>query len=258
MTGVPARRLRSLERGRTRGSVSAAGAAHRRRLIVAAALAVLALIVTVGAPGTVVAVGAAGTAVLVAHRSQRARHLREMHAGVVDVCRAMAAELRAGRPVPEAFGAAARAGPPRLVAVLQPAIAIGRRGDTAELADAVTVVAKSPGCTGLSRVIACWRVAATSGAALAPAIDRVADALQDDIDLRRDVTSILAGPRATANLLAGLPVVGLLLGTAIGADPVGFLFGSGPGIGCLVTAAALDSAGLAWARRISRRAIRFG
>jgi tight adherence protein B len=258
VTGVAARRLQSLGRDPVVVSFSAVGAAHRRRLIVGATVAVVALILTVGAPGTVVGVGAAAGAALVTRRSRRARHLRETHAGVVDICRAMAAELRAGRPVPEAFGAAARAGPPPLVARLQPAIAVGRRGDSAELADVVSVVAASPGCTGLSRVVACWRVAATSGAALAPAVDRVADALQDDIELRRDVTSTLAGPRATAHLLAGLPAVGLLLGTAIGADPVGFLLGSGPGIGCLLAAVALDSAGLAWARRISRRVARFG
>jgi tight adherence protein B len=240
------------------GSAASVAWSSHRRLVAAAILAIAALAVTVGGLGTVVGVGAAGVVVLVTHRRGRALHLHEAHAGVVDLCRAMAAELRAGRPVPEAFGAAARAGPPRLVALLQPAIAVARRGDSAELADTVAVVAASPGCAGLSRVVACWRVAATSGAALAPAVERVADALQDDIDLRRDVTSTLAGPRATAHLLAGLPAVGLLLGTAIGADPVGFLLGSGPGIGCLLAAVALDSAGLAWARRISRRVARFG
>jgi tight adherence protein B len=227
-----------------------------RRLVVVASVAATALMVAVGTLGTVVGSGAACAVVFVVDHHRRARQLQQTHAGVVDVCRAMAAELRAGRPVPAAFGAAARAGPPALVALLQPAVGVARRGDGAELADAVAVMAASPGCAGLSRVVACWRVAATSGAALAPAIDRVADALQDDIDLRRDITSTLAGPRATAHLLAGLPVVGLLLGTAIGADPVGFLFGSGPGIGCLLAAVVLDTAGLAWARRISRRVTR--
>ena len=239
-------------------SALAASATHRRRLAAAATLAVAALMVVVGTLGTVVGVGAAAAVVFVVGRGGRARQLRETQAGVVDICRAMAAELRAGRPVSEAFGAAARAGPPPLVALLQTAIAVARRGDDADLDDAVAVVATNPGCAGLSRVVACWRVAATSGAALAPAIDRVADALQDDIELRRDITSTLAGPRATAQLLAGLPAVGLLLGTAIGADPVAFLLGSGPGIGCLLVALALDGAGLTWARRISRRVTRFG
>ncbi len=55
----------------------------------------------------------------------------------------------------------------------------------------------------------------------------------------------MAGPRATVHVLAGLPVIGLLLGTAIGARPIDFLFGSALGVGCVVGAVVLD----AWALR---------
>jgi len=68
----------------------------------------------------------------------------------------------------------------------------------------------------------------------------------------------MAGPRATVHVLAGLPVVGLLLGTAIGARPIGFLFGSAPGVGCLLAAVVLDACGLRWARGIARRAAQLG
>jgi tight adherence protein B len=170
----------------------------------------------------------------------------------------MAAELRAGRASAEAFAAAVQAGPGRLSIALQSAVAVGRRGDNGDLADAVARVAVTPGCDGLRAVVACWRVAAASGAALAPAIDRVADALQDEIDLSREVASIMAGPRATVHVLAGLPVIGLLLGTAIGARPINFLFGSALGVGCVVGAVVLDALGIAWSRRIAHRAARLG
>jgi tight adherence protein B len=189
---------------------------------------------------------------------RRARELLHTRIAVVDLCRALAAELRTGRASTEAFAAAVQAGPTSLSVVLQPAVAVGRRGDTGDLADAVARVAATPGCDGLRAVVACWRVAAASGAALAPAIDRVADALQDEIDLGRDVTSIMAGPRATVHVLAGLPVIGLLLGTAIGARPIDFLFGSVPGAGCLLGAVVLDALGVAWSRRIAHRAARLG
>lgn len=191
-------------------------------------------------------------------RARRARQATEIHGSIVDLCRAIAAELRAGHPSGQAFAAAVRAAPPALDLLLQPASTVAARGDIGDLADAVSRVAANPGCAGLRRLAACWRVAAASGAALAPAIDRVADALQDEIDVSRDVTSTLAGPRATVHLLAGLPVLGLLLGTAIGARPVDFLLGSGPGVGCLLAAASLDAAGMTWARRIARQASRFG
>jgi tight adherence protein B len=191
-------------------------------------------------------------------RARRARQTAEVHGSVVDLCRAIAAELRAGHPSGQAFAAAVHAAPSGLDLLLRPAVTVAQRGDIGDLADAVARVAANPGCAGLRRLAACWRVAAASGAALAPAIDRVADALQDEIDVTRDVTSTLAGPRATVHLLAGLPVLGLLLGTAIGARPLDFLFGSGPGVGCLLAAASLDAAGVAWARRIAHRATRFG
>lgn len=188
----------------------------------------------------------------------RARELRQTRIAIVDLCRAMAGELRAGRASADAFAAAVRAGPVSVAAQLLPAIAVARRGDSADLADAVARVAAVQGYDGLRSVVACWRVAAASGAALAPAIDRVADALQDEIDLGREVASTMAGPRATVHVLAGLPLIGLLLGTAIGAQPITFLFGSVPGGGCLLGALVLDACGIGWSRRIARRAARLG
>jgi tight adherence protein B len=237
---------------------------HRRQLVAAVGVAAMAGVVSVLAVGVVGAVGAAslfGGAAAVALamlRARKARERTETRAGVVDLCRAMAAELRAGRPSAEAFAAAAHGAPARLSDLLRSAVSIGRRGDMADLADTVAAAARSSDCSGLSRIVACWRVAAASGAALAPAIDRVADALQDEIDVARDVTSTLAGPRATVQLLACLPLIGLLLGTAIGASPADFLLRSGPGAGCLVVAIALDAAGVVWARRIAARAARVG
>lgn len=230
---------------------------RRVRIAICAAVG-CALSVGVGPIAGMVAVCAAIGIAVAIHRARRARALNEVRMGLVDLCRATAAELRAGRPPANAFAAAVQAAPASVAALLQPASTAGGHGDADELAGLIATSANGPEYAGLRRLAACWRVAATSGAALAPAIDRVADALQDEIDLGRDVTSTLAGPRATVHLLAGLPLIGLLLGTAIGARPVDFLLGSGPGIGCLLAAGALDAAGIAWARRIARRAARLG
>jgi tight adherence protein B len=219
------------------------------------------LVLALGAVTSVVLMCAAAAAALFVARTRKRNLDRETRSGAVDLCRATAAELRAGRPSSEAFAAAVAGCPEPLALVLRPAVAVGRRGDHADLADAVDAVASLRGrfeLDGLRRISACWRVAAVSGAALAPAIDRVADALQDEIDLSRDVATILAGPRATVQLLAALPVVGLLLGTAVGARPLGFLLQSGPGRACLCAAIALDIVGVAWARRIAVRAATLG
>jgi tight adherence protein B len=63
----------------------------------------------------------------------------------------------------------------------------------------------------------------------------------------------LAGARATAVILAALPLLGVLLGELIGAHPVRFLFGGGAGGWLLVAGTALICAGLAWADRITDR-----
>lgn len=240
----------------------AQGTTTKFALMVAVSAASFAgLVLALGAVTSVVVVcAAAAVAVFVARSRQRSLD-RETRSGTVELCRATAAELRAGRPSSEAFAAAVAGCPESLTLVLRPAVAVGRRGDHADLADAVDAVASirgRPDLDGLRRISACWRVAAVSGAALAPAIDRVADALQDEIDLSRDVDTILAGPRATVQLLAALPVVGLLLGTAIGARPIDFLLQSGTGLACLLAAIALDIVGVAWARRIAVRAARLG
>jgi tight adherence protein B len=63
----------------------------------------------------------------------------------------------------------------------------------------------------------------------------------------------LAGARATATVLAGLPVLGVLLGEAMGARPVAVLLGGGLGGILLVVGVTLVVAGLAWTRRITEK-----
>ncbi|MBX6769235.1 MAG: type II secretion system protein, partial [Actinomadura rubrobrunea] len=61
-------------------------------------------------------------------------------------------------------------------------------------------------------------------------------------------------PKATARLLAGLPLLGLAMAAALGANPVAFLFGTIPGLGCLVAGIALDVLGMWWTSRLAQAA----
>jgi len=231
---------------------------RRRRLVLAALLSCAFAVVALGFLGALTVLAAVSIGVVVTQRARQAKLLDETRVALVDLCRAMAAELRAGQPLASALTAAARGAPVQLADALRPAVAVGRRGDAADLAEVLRAAARAPGCAGLRSIAACWQVATSSGSTLAPAIDRVGDALQDDIDLRRDVRSLLAGPRTTTRLLAVLPAVGLLLGTAIGARPLSFLLGSPAGLGCLVGALLFDAAGISWSHRIAARAARLG
>ncbi|WP_329336484.1 hypothetical protein OG866_19835 [Streptomyces sp. NBC_00663] len=119
---------------------------------------------------------------------------------------------------------------------------------------ALAAAARQPGAGGLLGLAACWRVAVDRGAGLAAGLDRLEAALRAERDQRADLRAQLAGARSTAVMLAGLPVLGLLLGTALGSDPLHVLLHTGPGLGCLVVGGVLEGLGMWWAMRIVRGA----
>ena len=75
--------------------------------------------------------------------------------------------------------------------------------------------------------VAC-ALSARSGASMAALLAGVRADLVADRDTRAAVHAAVAGPRASALLLAGLPVLGLLMGAALGADPAGCCSGPRP------------------------------
>jgi hypothetical protein len=98
---------------------------------------------------------------------------------------------------------------------------------------------------------AAWRLAERTGAPIADLVERVeADARAMD-RASAAAAAQAAGARATAWLLAGLPVGGIVLGYSIGADPLAVLLHTPIGAACAVGAIVLQVAGLAWADRIA-------
>ena len=99
------------------------------------------------------------------------------------------------------------------------------------------------------RLAICWELAAQRGLAMS-VLMRAAH--QDIVERQRFADRIhaaLAGARATAVILAGLPVLGVALGEAIGAQPIRFLLGGGLGGVLLIVGVALA----AWSDRIIER-----
>ncbi|MDQ1702083.1 MAG: tight adherence protein [Frankiaceae bacterium] len=168
--------------------------------------------------------------------------------GVIELCSAAAAELGVGSSPRQALAAASQG----LWLEHLGEVAAAPHGD---VASALRQAGAAPGAAGLLRLEACWRVCERSGAPLAPAVAGLADALRDDEQVRREVGAQLAGPRATAVLLALLPAFGLLLGGALGGRPVAVLLGTPLGRGCLLVGLALEVAGLLWTRRLTHAAL---
>jgi tight adherence protein B len=85
-------------------------------------------------------------------------------------------------------------------------------------------------------------------------------AAQRDIAERQrfsgQVRSAMAGARATATILAGLPVLSVLMGQLIGAHPIAFLLGGQLGGCLLVVGLTLICGGLLWSDRITGQAVR--
>ncbi|HET6359866.1 type II secretion system F family protein [Streptomyces sp.] len=197
---------------------------------------------------------AGAVAVPLVRRRLRARELRreqERRAeGVVTLCGAVAGELRAGLQPGQALLFAARS-----TGVLGEAeagvLAAARFGG--DVPQALREVAREPGADGLAGVAACWRVAVDSGAGLAAGLDRLEAALRAERDQQADLKTQLAGAWSTIGLLALLPLAGLGMGWALGADPLRVLLHTPAGLMCLVVGGLLETVGLCWAGRIVRQ-----
>lgn len=226
-------------------------AVRRRGTAVLAAMSAFTLVFVLrsqGLPVVVLAVGAIGVALAVQRlvASWRRREtMSRRRADVIELCDALAAELEAGLPAPTAVNRACAAWP-EFAAVANAA----RLGDDVGAALRRSA-ARMPGAEGLRSVAAAWDVAARSGAGLALVLSRVAAGLRSDEEARAEVTAALGPPRATAKMLAVLPVFGIGLGVSMGADPLGFLLGSGAGVVCLGIGTGLALAGLWWVERLA-------
>lgn len=124
----------------------------------------------------------------------------------------------------------------------------------ADPAAALRRCAEGPGRAGLAELAAAWEVSARTGASLGAAVEAIADELARRQDVESTVAVELAASRAAGRLMALLPGVGVVLGYALGGDPLEFLLGSPAGGVCLVTATALAAAGLIWTDRLAERA----
>lgn len=169
-------------------------------------------------------------------------------AAVLEVCDLLAADLDAGRPPGSALASAAERWP-ALGPVVE-ALALG-----ADVPEAFRrVAAERRGAADLHWVAGAWQVAQDSGHGLSAALGRTAAGLRARRRTRRLVDSELASARATARLVACLPVAVLLMGSGAGSDPWAFLLGSPVGVVCLVVGLGLLGLGLLWIERIADRA----
>lgn len=207
------------------------------------------------APGRVVAASAAADVVpdrqwLERARGWlfRARTAEQNRTSLIALADALSAELRAGAAPREALWRAAR-DEPRFAAV-----AAAARSPAGDVVSTMHALANVPGGAAAADLATAWVVCETTGGRLAAPVARLSGGWRDEEQLRREVSAQLAGPRATAVLLAGLPLVGLAMGAALGGDPIALLRQPSMALVVLVPGLLLEVAGLVWTARITRRA----
>ncbi|MCF6737579.1 type II secretion system F family protein [Blastococcus sp. KM273129] len=201
-----------------------------------------------------VAVLAAGCAALAARARLAGRRVAAdvtRQAVLADALGAVAAELRAGRALAEAVRSAAADCPDAVVgaALVRAARASAPGGDGGRDDGDGTPAA-------LARLSAAVALGARTGCSLAAVVAAVEDDLRARLARRRELLVATAGPRAGARLLAGLPVLGLAMGSGVGADPWHVLTATATGQGLLVAGVLLEAAGVAWTGRLVRRIAR--
>lgn len=182
--------------------------------------------------GPVAAVIATWYAVLGLRAVRRAvaeRGVTARRTATLDLISGLAADLRAG------------AAPAAAVEAVQSALGAG-------VPDAAVGRA-------LSRLSAAYEVSERLGAPLADLLDRVEVDLRGVERTRAAVAAQTTGARASAALLALLPVAGVGLGYAMGARPGHALLHTPLGAGCALGALLLQGAGMAWTGRLCRATV---
>lgn len=164
-------------------------------------------------PGLAGSVAGATAGVVVSAAAERRRRVHQ-NAATVEYVAVLAADLRAGQPPPE------------------------------------TLDGDAPPPDRLPALAAVRAVSERTGAPMAMVLDRVEQDLRARARQEREIGSQLAGARSTAALLAVLPLVGIGLGTAMGARPLEVLFTSPRGQVALLVGAVLDALGVLWTTRI--------
>ena len=221
------------------------------RLPVLAGAAVVAVLLL---PPAVVVSAAILAATLGVRRRRARRGRRRLVDGqrLATALETLVGELRVGAHPVAAFGVAAAECEGSVADSLRAVAARARLGaDVPGGLRAVAAVSSVP--AQWDRLAVCWQLAAGHGLAMS-VLMRAAQ--RDIVERQRFAARVdagLAGARATAVILAGLPVLGILLGQLIGARPIVFLVGGGAGGWLLMVGAALVCTGLLWADRLTDR-----
>jgi tight adherence protein B len=267
-------RLAELRRRGVRVQVAAARRIWVARrcgpLLLALAAGVGALLA--GPGGSLAAAMVTGTATARWRASRDRRAAATAATGLSDALGVLVAELRAGAHPGDAVRAAADTHadrPPEVSPMVAPNMltdvptdvvrALAAVAAAASLGGDVPAVLRSAGPaplrSWLGRLADAWSLADRYGIPLADLLETVRSDTEHRVRFAAEVQARLAGPRATASVLAGLPLLGLALGHAVGAAPLRVLCENPVGQVLLVIGTGLACVGVQWSARLVSGAV---
>ncbi|NIH78109.1 type II secretion system F family protein [Amycolatopsis viridis] len=175
-----------------------------------------------------------------------------MRRALAEALHAMVVDLRAGAPPALAAESAAADAAPPVADILEAVSGAARLGS--DLAAALaTVPTADPLLPARGRLVRAWVLSQRHGLPLADLLDAVRRDISAELRFTSQAEAAMAGPRASAAVLAALPGFGLLLGEGMGAHPVHILLATGGGNLLLLLGTGLVIAGGTWSARITRR-----
>jgi tight adherence protein B len=186
----------------------------------------------------------AGTVVWLWRLSKLRKTTIDNRTEVARVCAVLAGRLEAGELPAAALDSVARDSPMMLPAATASHVGAGVGAQLRTIGD-------QPGCSALGQLADGWQLAERTGMALARIMRQLADSITQEAELSEAREAELSSARATGRLLTGLPVVGLLMGVFVGANPLAFITGTLFGQLCLLGACCLACAGLIWTEKMA-------
>lgn len=232
------------------------------------------LVVPIGICGALLAGGiaaavaagiVAGVHIWRAHRRRTAEQVDARRDDLLTALSLMIAELSVGAPPAHACAAAAAE-----MMAMAGAGGEGVTGQTDSVPAALSMLAGRAELGGgilidsaathgddesWQRIAVAWQTSETHGLPLADLLGSVRSDLLARKAFVERTRAGMAGPRATATVLAGLPVLGIALGQATGAQPLSTLLGGGLGGILLIVGTGLVAGGLLWADRIAAKVV---
>ena len=229
------------------------GTSHRRQIARWLLFAFVAFVTAV-APPTLALAMATTIAVIVWRRRRliRDRRRRDESRAMAAALEVLVGELRVGAHPLRAFVIAADESPGSVGTAL---MAVAKRSELgADVGAGLRAAAAGSSVPAYwDRLAVCWQLAADHGLSMSTLMRTAHGDIVGRLRFADQVYAGLAGARATAAILAGLPFLGIGLGELIGADPIRFLLGGGVGGWLLIVGVGLVATGVAWSDRIIDR-----